>query len=98
MRFPLESVFLPVSVSVAETSWHSYQGVNVADAQNPKYLKRETGLISFVPAAGGCFLVAKLEQPSVVTSVARLVSRKPRPLSTRELEAFRVAVSSLATR
>ena len=90
----VQSCFLPVPAPIAEAEWRSFR-VQVLQADRSEMERAPDGLISILPAEGGCFLTAATRRPSIVDVVSRALGQpRARGLSEHEFEGFRLAVAS----
>lgn len=89
MRLDLRCLFLPASVSTVEAAWQSYRQEPLTLTAGRKRRKaKRSGVLSVVPAEGGCYLVAATEKETMAPDVARLLGLRKKRLTERDLNSF----------
>src|SRR5687767_9735663 len=97
MTYDVKCSFLPVSSSFAESAWRAYLEKTALGDSDAKPANRR-GLVSVVPADGGCFIVARVEDDSLISMIpsALLPASKRNRVRTKDFERFRTAMALAA--
>src|SRR5687767_12041445 len=89
MRLDLRCLFLPATVSTVEAAWQSYrqEPLTISGGSKARKAKR-SGVLSVVPAEGGCYIVAATEKEPMAPDVARMLGLRKKRLTERDLQSF----------
>jgi hypothetical protein len=98
MSSVLTCVYLPATVPFAESAWQEYRGGrrSAPSDTRPKTRRADASVVAFIPADGGCFLVAVIDpELSLWSRLRRLVGKSPKTRACEEeLERFRLQLNS----